>query len=93
MGKLSLNQIIREGPAVELGSFRIRPFSRAVFFQGRSIGWVWNRPAYLQIDQSGSVRNIPILDYTRLLQVLFWTVSLFFVFGSVILSVGRRNRQ
>jgi hypothetical protein len=54
---------------VTVGGLTVTPRSRALVVRLRNGGFVWNRPTAVLVEQGGRARRIPIVDYSRVLQV------------------------
>ena len=79
----------RDSQVIAVGHTRLVPRAQALTFTSRLFGFVWNRPHSLTVEQDGITHTLPIIDHTRLLQVLLWSLTL----GFTILSLRRFSRR
>lgn len=70
-------------------NWKITPQSRTVEIRWTGGGLLWNRPVALLVEQEGESRRLPIRDRTRLIQVVFFGLSV--VFGLMTLMVALRE--
>ncbi|HHX66365.1 MAG TPA: hypothetical protein GX702_15925 [Chloroflexi bacterium] len=75
------------GESVTHGDVRITPEARVLTLRLPWGGVVWNRPTAVMVEQSGSIRRVPIVDVTLLLQVGLLVVGMM-----LPLMVGRLER-
>ncbi len=54
----------------------IIPDMRTVHLAGKRWGWIWNRPKGVLIQEGDRIERVPILDFTRILQVILYGASL-----------------
>ncbi len=59
--------------------FNVVPQSRSVQLSGKNWGWVWNRPRGVLLQEGDRKKFLPIVDFTRVIQVLFYGLSMLFV--------------
>jgi hypothetical protein len=82
----SANPITVEG-------IRLTPRAAALTFRWPSGGLVWNRPASVQVERNGSTEIIPILDMTRIAQVVLYGLAALFSVLSIMLMIRRRKSR
>ena len=63
------------GDPIDVGSYRLTPQARSLQIQTRWGGFVWNQPAGVIVDRNGESENLPIVDVTRLVQIILWGLS------------------
>lgn len=80
------------GNRIKIGDVTVTPQSRALVVAWRGGGIVWNRPWALRVEQDGGVRRIPIVDLTRVMQVLLFGVSLMVFLAGCSVSVRQRRK-
>jgi hypothetical protein len=54
---------------VTVGEVTVTPRARALVVRLPQGGLVWNRPTAVTVRRAGAVRQIPVVDVTRLLQL------------------------
>jgi hypothetical protein len=54
---------------VTVGGVTVTPRSRVLEIRLRNGGFVWNRPTSVLVERDGRARRIPIVDYSRVIQV------------------------
>jgi hypothetical protein len=54
---------------VTVGDVTVTPRARALVVRLPQGGFVWNRPTAVTVQRAGAVRQIPVVDVTRLLQL------------------------
>ncbi len=57
------------GAPVTAGEVIVTPWARALVLRLPQGGLVWNRPTALTVQRAGTVRRVPVVDLTRLLQL------------------------
>jgi hypothetical protein len=72
---------------------RATPQSQALSIRWPNGGFVWNRPVAIQVEQDGKIERIPIVDVTRLVQVVLWGLSAMFVLSSAILAFRNMRKE
>lgn len=69
-----LKQLIQwrteSGQPVTANGITVTPQSMAIQVRWPYGGWVWNRPVSIQVEKAGQTEQIPIVDVTRLIQLL-----------------------
>jgi hypothetical protein len=77
----------QEAPAapVTLGDVTVTPRTRALVIRLPQGGFVWNRPTALTVQQAGTVRHLPVVDVTRLLQLALLALA-----AAIAVAVARR---
>jgi hypothetical protein len=81
------------GDPIQVGDVKITPIARALHIQLPIIkgGFIWNRPASMVVQTGeGEEQVMPVVDVTRLAQVLLLGVGLFG--GLLIWALFRRGR-
>jgi len=73
------------------GDLAVTPQSRALTIRWPNGGWVWNRPAAVLVDQGGEQRRIPIVDVTRIVQLMLYGLSLVFVLSGLYMMIQKRR--
>ncbi len=59
--------------------FNVVPQSRSVQLAGKNWRWVWNRPTGILLQHGDQEKHLPIIDFTRIFQALFYGLSLLFL--------------
>ena len=93
MTQSRIKRTVSLGKTIQRGSIRVTPYNRAWIQMENYGGWVSNRPSHLRVEKEGKVRQLPIVDLTRLLQILFFSCSLFFLLVSLFSFLMRRNNH
>jgi len=92
-GKNTQEQLLEAGQVVQTGEVQVIPYHRSLVKKGEHGGWVWNRPAYLEVKQGGTTKSIPIPNYTRLFQLGFLLASTAFMLITGLSILNRRRKQ
>jgi hypothetical protein len=79
------------GEPVSLDGIIVTPQSRALSVRWPYGGWVWNRPVAVLVEQGDRIERLPIVDVTRLAQVVL--VALGLVVSSVTLAIAVLQRR
>jgi hypothetical protein len=80
-----------EAEPIQVGDRRITAVSQALVLRLPFGGFVWNRPAWVTVEQGGQLRRIWIIDYTRL---ILWGLGLLsLVFGLLAFEGGTKNKR
>ena len=76
----------QEAPAapVTVGEVTVTPRARALVVRLPHGGFVWNRPTAVTVQRAGTVRRVPVVDGTRLLQLALLALA-------VALAAARRS--
>ena len=83
---------LKEGQVINTRGFSLRPVAQSFSARlGKRGGLVWNRPYAVQVLEDGEVvQQIPIVDLTRIGQIILWGV--FVIFGLVgLVQLFRRS--
>jgi hypothetical protein len=54
---------------VTVGDLTVTPRARVLAVRLPWGGFVWNRPAAVMVERAGTVRRVPVVDVTRILQL------------------------
>jgi hypothetical protein len=79
------------GETTTRGDLAVTPQSRALTIRWPNGGWVWNRPAAVLVDRDGEQRRIPIVDVTRIVQLMLYGLSLVFVLSGLYMMIQKRR--
>ncbi len=77
------------GEPIRVGDVRVSPVSWSLVGRWPGGGFVWSRPAALDVERGGRVERVPIIDVTRLVQLGLAAVTLCGALGLIV----RRRRQ
>jgi hypothetical protein len=82
------------GDKLTVGSLSLTPQSQALTLRWGKGGWVWNRPVALLVEGEGHSQRIPIIDVTRVAQVMLWGVSLglWLIFLMKLVQTRRKSK-
>ncbi len=75
------------GTPVEVGGIRVTPEAQALSLQLPFFHFVWNRPVAITVERQGQSERIPIIDFTRIAQIVIAGIVL-----GVALAVGLSKR-
>jgi hypothetical protein len=67
--------------------------SQIVRLGGRKWGWVWNRPRAVILHKGREQRRVPIIDLSRLLQMILYGVSLLLAVIGVYLRSASKGGE
>ena len=73
--------------------FNVAPQSRPVQLSGRKRQLIWKRPSGVVIQQDEVRKHHPIIDFTRILQFLFYGLSLVSVGLGFFNILGKRRGE
>jgi hypothetical protein len=95
-GAMKLGEIIKwqtvSGEAVTVGDVTIVPQSRALTLRwGRYGGLVWNRPAAILVERGDQTKRIPVVDYTRVVQLGLLGFCLIVCMVALVVSARQRR--
>ncbi len=76
-------------PVRDVSELKIMTDSRVVKLSGKGWGWVWNRPSGLIIQRGNQRQRVPIFDFTRILQILFYGLSALMVIAGLIKGLNK----
>ena len=87
-----------EGGAIQMTdiagvNLSITPQSQALSLRWPNGGFVWNRPVAVRVEKDGQVERVPIVDITRLAQVILWGLSGLFALGTVLFAVRNQGKE
>ncbi len=90
-----LKQLIQwrtaSGNRITIDDITITPQSQALIIRWPYGGWVWNRPVAVVVEQGGQLARYPIMDITRMAQLILLGLSLLFTGTMLILSIRQRR--
>jgi len=69
------------------GEITLIPQSQALTLKWPNGGFVYNRPAAILVDEGDGRKRIPLVDITRVFQIVLWSLSAIFAviaFGNFI---------
>lgn len=78
------------GDRVVVGDVSITPQSQALVIRAPFGGLVWNRPVAILVQRGEQADRIPIVDVTRVAQLILLSISLAF---SILALLARRRRE
>jgi hypothetical protein len=81
------------GEPVTVGNATVTTESQALVVRWPRGGWVWNRPLAITIETDGETRRVPIVDVTRMAQVVLWAASVAFVVVALALTIKSRRER
>jgi hypothetical protein len=79
------------GETTTHGDIAVTPQSRALTVRWPRGGWVWNRPVAVLVERNGQERHVPIVDVTRVAQVMLYGFSLVFVLSGLYMMIRERR--
>ena len=93
---MKLDEIIKwqtiSGEAVTVGDVTVLPQSQALMLRwGRYGGLVWNRPAAILVERGDQTERIPIVDFTRAVQLGLLGFCLIFCMVAFVVPARRRR--
>jgi hypothetical protein len=81
------------GEAITTAGMTVTPQTQALVIHfGAHGGLVWNRPVAVVVERDGQTERIPIVDITRLVQVILLGVSILAVMFLWILPTQFRRK-
>ena len=75
-----------------VGDVRVTPVVSSMVGQWPRWGFVWTRPAALEVERNGQVERMPIVDITRLVQVGLLAVAVLGACGAMLRVASARTR-
>lgn len=88
-----INLHTRNGTPTTVGDITIQPVSQSASWIGRRFGFVWNRPYAVKIEQDDTVYQMPIRDYSQVVQVVLWGLTALFVLVTISKSNSKRRNN
>ena len=80
------------GAGIQSDGVEVIPFSKSIGMVGNHGGWIWNRPSKIEIRGEEEVNSIPVVNLTRLIQILLFSFS--FLFSLIgLLSILRKQKR
>ena len=76
---------------IVVGDTRITPQAQAFSLRFPFGGFVWNRPTAVLVERDGETRRIPIVDVTRVAQIVLFGLVL--TFSVIITMLAARQRR
>ena len=91
----SLNDVFQRqnhlGDPVTVGDVTITPQSQALTLRWPHGGWTWQRPVAVLVARDGETKRIPIVDVTRMAQLVLLGLS--GVLGVLTAASALRERR
>jgi hypothetical protein len=82
------------GEEVTVGDVTLTPQSQALTIRWPNGGAVWNRPVAVLVERDGQTERIPVVDVTRIAQLVLLGLGFVLSIASLTLSIRqRRNRN
>ena len=81
------------GQPVTVDSVTVTPQSQALIVRLPIGGFVWNRPTAILVEQDEAAKRFPIVDITRILQLLLLGFSLVLSIVSLVKFSQRKERR
>ena len=75
------------------GEVKVRPQSQALSLRWPRGGIVWNRPVAILVEQNGVQRRMPIVDVTRLAQIVLLGLCALFGIMTAIFMLRRPRKE
>ena len=92
-----LNEIIQwqtsAGDKITIGDTTLTPQSQALTLRWPKGGLIWNRPVAVVVEQGGQTKHIPIIDLTRVAQIMLLGLGLTFSVIAFLRSTQQRRKQ
>ena len=82
----------KSGEEVTVGEIRVTPQSQSLTVRWPQGGWVWNRPSRLVVQRGEETEHIPVLDVTRILQVVLYSLSALGVVIGFFLAISQKEK-
>jgi len=76
---------------VQGGLITLTPQSQSLAVKWPNGGFVYNRPSAILVDEGDGTARIPIVDITRVAQIILWSLSA--IFALLALSNFIRNSR
>jgi hypothetical protein len=80
-----------EGQPVSHGQFLVTPISRVLAVRLPHLGFVWNRPVAVRVEDGRSTRKLPIVNVTFLAEIGLYAIGL--AAATVVFRVGRARQS
>jgi hypothetical protein len=87
--KMKVKWQTTSGETTAHGDIQVTPQSRALTVRWPRGGWVWNCPVAVLVERDGHRRRVPIVDVTRVAQLMLYGFSLVFVLGGLYIMVKK----
>jgi hypothetical protein len=87
-----------EGDSVQLRDIsgteiRVVPQSQALSIHWPKGGFVWNHPVAITVESDEQVERVPIIDVTRIAQIVLWGLSAFFTLITIIFTFRKTKAE
>jgi len=82
-----------KGEPVKRGDATIIPQAKALVVRLPYVGFVWNRPVAILVEQNGVMQRFPITDVTRVVIVAMVGASLLVSFVVLVAGLIRRGQM
>ena len=79
----SIRRTTSLGPPTTAAGLTVTPESQAVVLRSPFAQFVWNRPTAVLVEQAETVRRMPIVDGTRIMQVVLLALTAIVVLWSL----------
>jgi len=79
------------GETTTHGDVKVTPQSRALTVRWPRGGWVWNCPVAVLVERDGQERRVPIVDVTRVAQLMLYGFSVVFVLSGLYMMIRKRR--
>jgi hypothetical protein len=90
LGKIIRCQTV-SGSSVTVGDVTLTPQSQALTIRWPYGGLVWNRPIAILVERGQQVERVPIVDVTRMLQLVL--LGLGVTLGLIRFALKNRHRR
>ena len=81
----------RRGAPIKIDAVTVQTVSQSASWIGRHFGFVWNRPYAVRVEQGDTAYQLPIRDYTQIVQVVLWGLTALFVLITIRRSTRKRR--
>ena len=82
----------KSGEEVTVGEIRVTPQSQSLTVRWPQGGWVWKRPSHLVVQRGEETEHIPVLDITRISQVVLYSLSALGVVIGFFLAIRQKEK-
>ena len=95
MGALSryVQYTTSSGRPIAYGNVVATPISRVLSIKLPYWCFVWNRPVALRIEEGESIRTLPIVDVTLMVQIGLFSLSLASAFIALVARRAKKRRK
>lgn len=83
----------KSGKSLSVGEVNVTPLGQSLTVRCKQGGWVLNRPRSLVVQREETKQTMPILDVTRILQLVLYSLSALFMILGFIFTRHKKEKN